>query len=304
MDYTLTLLGTSAAVPSPERFTSAQVLEVPGKSYLIDCGEGTQVQMRKFGIKQATIHQIFISHLHGDHFFGLPGLLTSWGLNGRENDLAIFGPPGLEEIIETILRHVNSNGLPYKIYFHQTRADLSELIFDDSRFQISTSPLKHRVATTGFLFEEKPKPLNIRPEMIDRLGIPFSDIPAIKQGQDWLSPDGKKIPNTELVFPPEAPRKFAYCSDTAYLESIIPLIAGADLLYHEATFLDSEKQRAEETGHSTVSDAARIAAAAGVKKLVVGHYSSRYRDMSRFLAEGQPVFPMLELGYDGKQIKF
>lgn len=304
MDYTLTLLGTSAAVPSPERFTSAQVLEAPGKSYLIDCGEGTQVQMRKFGIKPAAIQQVFISHLHGDHFFGLPGLLTSWGLNGREKPLDIFAPVGLEEIIATILKHVNSNGLPYEIHYHTTSADHSESIYEDSRFQVSTIPLKHRVATTGFLFVEKPRLLNIRSEMIDRWGIPFSDILAIKQGQDWVSPDGKKIPNAALVFPPETPKKFAYCSDTAYLESIIPLIEGADLLYHEATFLDSEKLRAEETGHSTVSDAARIAAAAGVKKLVVGHYSSRYRDMSKFLAEGQPIFPMLELGYDGKQIKF
>ncbi len=304
MSYHLTLLGTGAAVPSPERFTSAQVLEAPGISYLIDCGEGTQIRLRSLQIRTAAIRQVFISHLHGDHFFGLPGLLTSWAMGGREKPLDIFSPPGLEEIIQTIFRYVSTHELPYAIHFHPFDASRPATIFEDQHFSVSTIPLVHRVPAAGFLFEEKPRPKNIRGELIEAYGIPWKDIPAIKEGKDWVSPDGKTISNTVLTIPPEPLKKFAYCSDTAYSESIIPLVAGADLLYHEATFLESERARAIETGHSTVRDAASIARAAGVKKLVVGHYSSRYRDLSPYLTEGREIFSALELGYDGKRLSF
>ena len=304
MPYQLTLLGTGAAMPSPSRFTSAQVLDAVQKAYLLDCGEGTQMRMQSFQVRMHAISQIFISHLHGDHFFGLPGLLTSWALTGRQKPVTIFSPPGLEEILLTIFRHVSADELPFQIHFRAFDPDRMQVIFEDDIFRVSTLPLLHRVPTAGFLFEEKPRPRNIRPEQIEVYDIPFADIPAIKAGADWHSPDGKIIPNAALTIPPAPPKKFAYCTDTAYSGVLADWVRGVDLLYHEATFLEQEQGRAAETGHSTVRQAASVALAAGAKKLIVGHYSSRYRDLLPFLAEGRDIFPAMELGYDGMQIYF
>lgn len=304
MHYQLTLLGTGAATPTPMRYTSAQVLDTSRQVYLLDCGEGTQVRMQNFQVRMHAIRQIFITHLHGDHFFGLPGLLTSWALAGRQKPVDIFSPPGLEEIIDTTFRLASSHELPFPLNFHVFDPDQRVAIFEDDTFIISTLPLLHRVPTAGFLFEEKPRPKNIIADQIAAYQIPFEDIPGIKAGADWQAPDGKTIPNEALTLPPEPLKKFAYCTDTAYSESLASWIQGVDVLYHEATFLEQEWARAAETGHSTVRQAAAIALAAGAKKLIIGHYSSRYRDLWAFLAEGREIFPRLELGYDGMQVHF
>ncbi|MGK0364076.1 MAG: ribonuclease Z [Saprospiraceae bacterium] len=300
MPFQLTILGSNSAVPAHGRFTTAQVLQVKNKLYLIDCGEATQSRLGDSNIsRRERIEQIFISHLHGDHVFGLPGLLTSFSLNQRKNPLTIYSPAGLQEMIEAIFKYSYSH-LSYDLKFVVVPTDKSVQIFENKDITVTTIPLDHRIPTTGYLFREKEKVRNIRPKKIEEYGIHYSKINAIKEGGDFTAEDGRIIPNEELTMAPPLPRSFAFCSDTTYQESIVSIIKGVDLLYHETTYLDEAKENAVKYGHSTAKQAATIAKMANVGKLVCGHYSSRYQKLDALEAEAKSIFPNSELGLEGK----
>ncbi len=299
MQFSITLLGTNSALPSPERFTAAQVLQVQNKLYLIDCGEGTQIRMTQFGVRRSKIHQIFISHLHGDHFYGLMGLLTSFALNGRTAPIDIFSPPGLEEIIRVLVHYQGGNAFSYPIHFHQVDTTVYQLIYEDAALRVFSLPLKHQIPTAGYLFVEKERERNILPDKIAAYQIPVGWIRAIKQGEDFIASDGRVILNAELTRSPAPPRAYAYCSDTRYNETLIPLLKGVDLLYHEATFLHQDLANAKETMHATATEAAQVAAQAEVGTLILGHFSSRYKTTEAFIKEARAIFNATLAGYDG-----
>jgi ribonuclease Z len=301
MRFDVTILGSNSAIPAYGRFPTAQVLNVSEQLYLIDSGEGVQWRLQECNIKRGKINQIFISHLHGDHIFGLIGLLNSFSLSKREEPIIIFSPKGLEEIIQVQLKNARAS-LSFPLSFHDLETSKNQLIFEDNLVEVSTIPLQHRIPTCGFLFKEKPRPLNINPAKIEEFEIPFEKIREIKGGKDYRLLNGKVIPNEELTFPPVNPRSYAFCSDTVYSESIIPIIQNVDLLYHEATFLHEMKDLAAETMHSTAKEAALIAKKAKADQLIIGHYSSRYKDLTPLLDEAQEVFPNTILGTDGKTI--
>lgn len=301
MNFELTFLGTNSALPAHGRFPSAQVLTVQEQPFLIDCGEGTQARMLDYQVKRHKINQIFISHLHGDHVFGLIGLLTTLNLMGRENQLDIFSPQGLEEMIHVQLKACQAH-LGFPIVFHVVDTTASQLIFENEAVAVYTIPLQHRVPTTGFLFREKERPRNIRSEKIEDYQLSISQILLAKDGKDIALEDGRVIPNQELTKAPPPPRSYAYCSDTLYTESILPYIKGVDLLYHESTFLHDAQRRAKETMHSTALEAATIAQKAGVKMLFLGHYSSRHKDVQVFEEEALRVFPHTIAAREGMQV--
>lgn len=294
---TLTILGCGSALPTRKNFPSAQLLELRDKQYLIDCGEGTQIRMRQMNVKTARLGHIFVSHLHGDHCFGLIGLISSFGMLNRTADLHIHAQPDLEKILKPQLMYFCQD-LPFDVIFHNINPRKNELIYEDRSIQVFTIPLKHRVPCCGFLFEEKPRDRHIIREMIDFYHIPTWRIPKIKQGEDFIAEDGEIIPNNQLTTSPEAPKRFAYCSDTAYSEKIIPIIEGVDCLYHEATFMEDEAVRSNQTEHSTARQAAEIARKANVKKLIIGHYSARYINQNELLDEAKAVFENTVLGED------
>ena len=300
MKFELTILGCNSAIPANNRFPTSQVLHVRGNLYLIDCGEGTQLRLSENHIKRSKINQIFISHLHGDHIFGLIGLLSSYSLNGRTQALDIFCPPHLDEIINLQIKYTGRR-LPYPLNFHITDTEKHQLIFEDNTVEVYSIPLVHRLPTQGFLFREKKQVDSMNPKKIKKYDIPFSQIQKIKNGGDWITADGQVIPHAELTTPAPAARAYAYCSDTAYHEAIIPMIKGVDLLYHESTFLHSEIEFAKRTLHSTVHQAATIAKKAAVGKLLLGHYSSRYTELDILLDEAKNVFPNTELSLEGKR---
>lgn len=300
MPFNLTFLGSNSAVPAHGRYTSAQVLQVKNRLYLIDCGEGAQWRLPYHGVsKREKIEQIFISHLHGDHIYGLPGFLTSLSLSNRTKPLTIFSPEGLEDMLRSIFKHSYVN-LSYEIDFVTVPTDKSVKIHSDSQITVHTIPLKHRIPTTGYLFREVQKPDNILPEKLEEYNIPFEAIPAIKKGEGYTLPNGKVIPHKELTKPAPAPRSFAYCSDTSYTEDIIPIIKNVSLLYHETTYLHDAIENAKKYGHSTALEAARIAKAANVNALICGHYSSRYSDIKPHKKEAKTVFENTFLGLDGR----
>lgn len=267
------------------------------KQFMIDCGEGTQIRMRQMNVKTNRLGHIFISHLHGDHVFGLIGLISSFGMLNRTADLHIHAAPELEKIMEPQL-YFFCEGLPFKVIFHALNPKVHELVYEDRTVQVYSIPLKHRVPSCGFLFEEKPRDRHIIREMIDFYKIPIWRIPKIKQGDNFETEEGEVVPNEKLTTAPEKPKRFAYCSDTAYYEKIIPLIEGVDCLYHEATFMDDELVRAKNTQHSTAGQAATIALKANVGKLIIGHYSARYTNKSGLLNEAKAVFENTVLGED------
>ncbi len=295
----LHILGCHAATPSMKGNPTSQILEIRDHIFLIDCGEGTQVQLRKHKVKFSRLNHIFISHLHGDHFFGLPGLISTFQLLGREKELHIYGPEGIKEVILLLLR-VGNSWTGYQLVFHELKDTNPELIFEDEKVKVSTIPLKHRVYTNGFLFEEKPRERGLNMEAVAKYKIDKAYFKNIKKGKDAVSASGEKIGNSDLTFDPPESKSYAYCSDTAYDESRVDYIAGTDLLYHEATFLSTEASLAEKTGHSTALQAAQIARKAGVKKLILGHFSTRYKNMDLFLKEAAVQFPDTVLAEDGK----
>ena len=302
MRFELTILGCNAAIPSIERFTSAQVLNIQEQLFLLDCGEGTQIRMAAHHIPRAKIQQIFISHLHGDHVFGLMGLLTSYSLGNRTRALHIFAPEGLSEMIHVQLKHTQSH-LSYPLHFHVIDPSESKLIFENEIVTVHTIPLKHRIPATGFLFREKPLPRNMIKEKIEAYDIPYQKINGIKQGADFVTTTGQVIPNAELTIAAPKPRSFAYCTDTIYHEAIIPIIEGVDCLYHETTFAHDKLEQAIQTMHTTALQAAQIAKKAKVGQLIMGHYSSRYISLDVLLEEARSVFPESYLGEDGKSFE-
>lgn len=300
MSFTLTVLGSSSALPTSKRFPSAHVLNVHEHFFLIDCGEGTQIQLRKFKIKISRIERIFISHLHGDHLFGLPGLLSTFNLLGRKNDLYIHGHPELKHLIEFFLRYFGQD-LNFKIYLLPFNTKKNEVIYEDNQLIVTSLPLKHRIPSSGFLFKEKEKPRNIIPEMINKYSISIKDIVRIKKGEDYITEAGKVILNKELTYPPYIQRSYAYCSDTAYQKNLAELLKGTNILYHEATFLQRDKDLAKITMHSTTHQAAITAKEAGAEKLLIGHFSSRYKNTELFESEAREIFENTEAVEDGKE---
>ncbi len=282
---------------------TAQVLEIRNKQFLIDCGEGTQVEMRRNKIRFPRIERIFISHLHGDHFFGLPGLVSSFRLLGREKELHIYGPKGIREAI-TLLLKLGNSWTNYPLIFHELNRREPELIFEDEHVEIHTIPLKHRIYTNGFLFREKPGARKLNLKAAGKYGVDKAFFNKIKQGADFILEDGRVINNSELTFDPLPPMTYAYCSDTSYHPDMIPQIRKADVLYHEATFLESEAGIAASTGHSTAKEAATIARNAEVGHLILGHYSTRYRSTELFRVEAASIFPKVILAREGEVLEF
>ena len=295
----LTILGCYAATPRTITNPTSQLLEIKNRMFLIDCGEGTQVQLRKNKIKFSKINQVFISHLHGDHFFGLIGLISTFSLLGRTTDLHIYGPKGIKEIILLQLRLSNS-WTNYGLYFHELESEESETIFEDEKVMVTTIPLKHRVYTNGFLFQEKVGERKLNMDAVLNYEIESCYYQKIKNGKDIALEDGRTIPNSELTFDPIEPKSYAFCSDTVYHEAILPIIENVDVLYHESTFLESEEGLAQKTLHSTAKEAARIALKANVKQLILGHYSTRYDSISLFKEEAETIFSEVVLAEDGK----
>ncbi len=289
MLFRVTILGSSSALPTSERFPTAHLLNVNERFFLIDCGEGTQMQLRKYRIRLGKIHHIFISHLHGDHIFGIFGLLSTFSLLGRAEPLHLFGPEGLEEMILGHLKFFQ-NDLGFELYFHRIQCRRPALIHEDKNISVLSLPMIHRIPTCGFLFREQPRERNILREKIIEYNIPVKDIAKIKQGADFVMPDGHPIPNSELTLPPREPRSYAYCSDTRMNKELLPLLEGVDLLYHEATFAREDASLAHETYHSTAQQAAELAAGASVGKLIIGHFSSRYKDLSVLETEAREIF--------------
>ncbi len=296
--FELTILGCGSASPTLQHNPSSQVLNVRDKLFMIDCGEGTQKEFRKhkFGFNRLT--RIFISHLHGDHCFGLMGLISTLGLLGRTGDLYIHAPKSLENLLRPQLDYFCRES-PFKVIIEEFSTTESRLIYDDRSVSVHTIPLTHRVPCAGFLFREKPKDAQLIGEMLEYHQVPISERNKIKQGADFVKEDGTVIPNKVLTRPAATPRSYAYCSDTAYNERIIPLIENIDLLYHESTFADADADRAPNTGHSTAKQAATIASKANVKKLMLGHFSSRYPNNRILLDEAKSVFANTILANEG-----
>lgn len=288
--FQLHILGCGSALPTMKHVPSAQVLNIREKLFMIDCGEGTQLEFRRAKLHFGRLGHIFISHLHGDHCFGLIGLISTLGLLGRTGDLFIHSVPELEHILRPQLDFF-CQGISYNVVFLPFDSAKNEVIYSDRSIQVSTIPLDHRMPCAGFLFEETESDLNLKGDLIRFYDIPLKELPKIKKGEDYIMPSGEIVPNSRLTKPRIPIRKYAYCSDTAYKEDIIPIIKGVDLLYHEATFLDDNIARAAMTKHSTAKQAATIAAKAEVKKLMLGHYSSRYDNEQDFAAEAKTIFP-------------
>ena len=299
----LTILGCHSATPRIDANPTSQVLEINNHIFLIDCAESTQVQLRKSKIKFSRIKHIFISHLHGDHFFGLVGLISTFRLLTRETDLHIYGPKGLKEVI-TLQMKLAKSWTNFNLIFHELTSNQSELIFEDDRVEVYTIPLKHRVYTNGFLFKEKESERKLDINKAIDLNIDKAYFRKLKQGFDVINENGEIIKNEDVTFNGPMPKSYAFCSDTVYNEAIIPIIKDVDVLYHESTFLESHKHLTEQTKHSTAKEAATIAKKSNVNTLILGHYSTRYDDYELFRNEAKEVFENVELAKDGKTFEF
>lgn len=300
-NFSINILGCGSALPTTRHQPTSQVINLRDKLYMIDCGEGTQLQMRRMRIKFSRLNHIFISHMHGDHCFGLPGLLSTLGMLGRNGTLVIHGPKETETYLQPILNQFSKN-LPYEIQFNKIDPTAHSLVMEDRSLRVYSIPLKHRIPCCGYLFEEKPKDAHIIREMIDFYQVPIRQIQPIKQGADFITPEGEVIPNARLTRPADKPKRYAFCSDTAFAPSIVPIIKDVDLLYHEATFSDSDLPRSKETFHSTARQAAEIARMANVGQLVIGHFSARYTDLKVLHREALEVFPNTILADEGMNI--
>lgn len=298
----ITILGCNSALPTINSFQTSQLLSLREKQFMIDCGEGAQIRLRQLKLKVSRLNHIFISHLHGDHCFGLIGLISSLGMLGRVSDLVIHSQPDLEQLLRPQINYYCADA-SYKVLFEPFNPRQQALLYEDRSVKVFSIPLKHRVPTAGFLFAEKERERHIIREMIDFYQIPVREIPKIKQGSDFVRENGEIILNERLTTAPTPAAKYAYCSDTAYNEKIIPIVEGVDMLYHEATFMQNEIVRAKETAHSSALQAAQIAKSANVKKLIIGHFSARYDNLLGLLAEARSVFPDTQLAYDGMHLE-
>lgn len=298
MGFELTILGSSSATPIFNRHPTSQLLVFRDRHFLIDCGEGTQMQMLKYKIRYHRISHIFISHLHGDHYLGLVGLLSTFHLQGRSADLHLYAQQELMDIIETHLR-LSQTQLRYNLIFHPVRHYAPEVIFEDDDLIIRTVILNHRIPCTGFVFAEKQRPRKLRVEKLQEYNIPFTQYTNIKNGAAFHTGDGLIIPNEELTEASPGPKSYAFCSDTIYMPDLAQELKGVDVLYHEATFLHDLKDRAEQTYHSTAMQAAQVAKDAGAGHLIIGHFSARYKSLEPLLEEARSVFPDTELGLEG-----
>ena len=299
MTFELTILGSSSAVPTSKRNLTAHVLNVHERFFLIDCGEGTQMQIRKNKIRFSKINNIFISHLHGDHIFGLFGLISTFNLLSRKHDLHIYAHQELENILQGHIDYFERT-LSFKIIYHHIRPKVNEVIYEDGKVKVETIPMKHRIPTCGFKFSELPHLRNLKKNIVTQYEIPISKILDIKEGRDYEY-QNKLISNEKLTLPPYKNRSYAYCTDTAYSEKIVPYIKNVDILFHEATFAKGMKDQAKLTFHSTSEDAALIAKKAGVGKLIVGHFSARYKDVSPIINEAKEIFPNTFSAEDGEK---
>ncbi len=298
MDFKVTILGSNSATPTSNRFPTSQLVNVMQRYFLLDCGEGTQMQLRKFRQPFNRINHILISHLHGDHFFGLIGLLSTFSLLGRKGDLHIYAFGELQKLLQPQLDFINTE-TTYKIVWHPLSSKQAQKIYGDRTVEVYSFPLKHRIPCCGFLIKEKECPANIKKEMIELHNIPLKEIPQIKNGADFTMPNGDVIPNKHLTTPAPPVRSYAFCTDTRYEETIIPYIKGVDLLYHEATFGDDMEAMAQSGYHTTARQAAMLAKKARVKKLIIGHFSARYNDLSFLLDQGRTEFKETYLAKDG-----
>ena len=289
LPFKIHILGCGSATPTLHHFPSSQIVEVRGKLFMIDCAEGTQLQLRKLRVPFTKIQAIFISHIHGDHCFGLIGMISTFGLLGRTAPLHIYAPKALEKMLEMQIE-MFCNDLGYEVVFHAVDTKENKVIYDDRSLPVETVPLCHRVPCAGYIFREKPTLPHIRRDMIDFYQIPLSQINNIKAGADWTTPDGTLIENSRLVTPAEPPRSYAYCSDTAYLPHLHELLKGVTTLYHESTYAEDMMDNAVKYCHSTARQAAMVAKAAGVSRLLLGHYSSRYTNEEILLNEAREIF--------------
>ena len=283
------ILGCGSALPTLHHNASAQVVEIRGKLFLVDCGEGTQVQLRRSRLRFTKISAVFITHLHGDHCFGLIGMLSTFGLLGRTARLAIYAPAALEDMLKQQMQ-LFCHDFDYEVDFHAVDTSQQQVIYEDRSLTVETIPLEHRMPCCGYLFREKPSLPHIRRDMIDFYGVPTSQINNIKAGADWTTPDGEVVSNERLVEPAEPARSYAYCSDTRYIPTLPARIKGVSTLYHESTYGEDNLLMAQKYYHSTARQAALVAREAGVGQLLLGHYSSRYEDEQVLLREAQNVF--------------
>ena len=299
--FEVNILGCGSALPTTRHFSTSQVVNIREKLFMVDCGEGAQLQLRRSKLKFTRLNHIFISHLHGDHCFGLMGLISTFGLLGRTASLHIYAHKELERLLAPQLEFF-CKGMTYEVVFHPIDPAKAEVIYDDRSVSVSTIPLKHRIPTCGFLFQEKPTPNHIIRDMVDFYRIPVFELNRIKNGEDYITPEGVVVPNHRLTTPSAAPRSYAYCSDTICQTSIIPQIKEVDLLFHEGTFAQCDAARAKETFHTTAMQAAQIAVEAEAKQLVIGHFSARYEDESILLKEAQTLFPNTLLAKENLRI--
>ena len=297
-DFEITILGNTSSIPMFGRNHTAQIVRFGQEFLLLDCGEGTQLQLRKYKVKHSKISHIFISHLHGDHYLGLVGLLSSYHLSKRTNPIQLFGPRGLDEIITTHFRWSNTR-LSYPLHFTETSTSGKGLLLEHAQFRVSSFPLQHRVPTTGFLIEEKVGPHSLIKEKIQESPLPLAAIQLLREGKDYQDSDGNSFQVIDYCHPHPPLRSYAFCSDTAFNPELSTYLDGVDLLYHESTFMEADQLRAKETYHSTAKQAAQIAVGSGVKKLLLGHFSTRYSDLSELLAEAQTIFPNSCLSEEG-----
>lgn len=298
MNIKVTILGNNSAIPAFDRHPTAQVVDIREQLFLVDCGEGTQMQMQRYGIRRRRINNIFISHLHGDHYFGLMGLLTSMGLMGRTAELYLFGPPRLKDIVDLHLT-VSNNVLPYEIVFVPINDGETKLLVDTPNYSVRCFPVEHRIPCHGFVFTAKSSGRKLLPEKCREYEVPSAFYPYLKQGQDYIRKDNFLVKNEWVTEAGQADKKYAYCADTLYTNSFLEYINGVDALYHEATYLDDLRERAIERFHCTAAQAAGLAKEAGAKRLLLGHFSSKYADLSGFYPEASAIFPDVEITTEG-----
>jgi ribonuclease Z len=302
MPFELTILGSNSALPTSDRYPTAQVLNILGRFFLIDCGEGTQIQLRRNKIGFSKIKHIFISHLHGDHYYGLIGLISTLNLLGLKTDIHIYSPSELKTLLQPQLDFIKGD-MNVTLIFHPLNFKKPQQIYADKRVEVISFPVKHSISTCGFLFREIKKQANIKKEMVQEYKIPIAKIKEIKDGADYTTPEGELILNEKLCTPPSEPRSYAFCTDTAFHLPIAEVIKDVDLLYHEATFLEAMSDFAKKTLHSTTIDAANMAKLVNAKKLIIGHFSARYNDIKLFENEARTIFENTEAAKEGRTYK-